>query len=113
MQRHALGAIALVSLILGIIGIAYYGVDDSQTSLLSGMCLRIGLVLGALWLALPQFKRLSGSAPPWAVGIVTLCLVIVIARPRTIVVLGPILLVLGALVFIGWLVQPPSTHQKR
>lgn len=113
MQRHALGAIALISLILGIAGIAYYGVDDSQTSLVAGMCLRIGLVLGALWLAMPQFKRLSGNAPPWAIGIVTLCLMIVIARPRTIVVLGPVLLVLGALVFIGWLVKPPETGPKR
>ncbi len=113
MQRHALGAIALISLILGIAGIAYYGVDDSQTSLVAGMCLRIGLVLGALWLAMPQFKRLSGTAPPWAIGIVILCLMIVIARPRTIVVLGPVLLVLGALVFIGWLVKPPETGPKR
>jgi hypothetical protein len=38
---------------------------------------------------------------------------IVIARPRTIVVLGPVLLVLGALVFIGWLVKPPETGPKR
>lgn len=113
MQRHALGAIALISLILGIAGIAYYGVDDSQTSLAAGMSLRIGLVLGALWLAMPQFKRLSGNAPPWAIGIVILCLMIVIARPRTIVVLGPVLLVLGALVFIGWLVKPPETGPKR
>jgi hypothetical protein len=113
MQRYALGAIALVSLILGIAGVAYYGVDESQTSLIAGMCLRIGLVLGALWLALPQLKRLSGEAPPWVVGLVILCLLIVIARPRTIVVVGPILLVLAALALIGWLVKPPETHQRR
>jgi hypothetical protein len=113
MQRHALGAIALISLILGIAGIAYYGVDDSQTSLMAGMCLRIGLVLGAFWLALPQFKRISGEAPPWAVGIVILCFLIVIARPRTIVIIGPVLLVLGALAFIGWLINPPATGKRK
>ncbi len=113
MQRHALGAIALVSLVLGISGIAYFGVDDSQTSMAAGMCLRIGLVLGAVWLALPQFQRVSGNAPPWVMGFVMLCLLIVIARPRTILIIGPALLVLGALALIGWLAKPPETHKRR
>ena len=113
MQRHALGIIALVSLVLGVAGILYYGTNDSQTSLMASMCMRIGLVIGALWLALPQFKRMSGGLPTWAAGIVVLCLAIVIARPRTIVVLGPILLVLAGLAAIGWLLKPPESNRKR
>ncbi len=58
MRRHLLGIIALASLATAAITAWYPPLGPYQTA--GAMGLRIGLVLGALWLAWPDLHRLPG-----------------------------------------------------
>ncbi len=56
MHRPTVGVFALVLLVIG--ATALLVVDDSYTRQnVAGACLRIGAVLAALWLALPELQR--------------------------------------------------------
>lgn len=108
MRRHAIGILALLLLAIGFIGLLVYGVDDDRTSMLLSMCMRIGIVLGTIWLAFPQLLQLAGKSSPWMLILLVVCGLIVAMRPRTIFVIGPLLFVLGILYFIGWVMKPPG-----
>ena len=57
MQRHLLGLLAIV---LIIVGLSLMILESfAQYAFLANSCWRIGLVLAALWLALPQLKGMS------------------------------------------------------
>ena len=71
MRRHLLGLIALASFAAAAIPYAYPSLATYRA--LGAMGLRIGLVLGALWLAWPELHRL----PRWVwyvlpIGVVAL-----------------------------------------
>ena len=67
MNRNALGIIAAVLLFLGGITVIF-GPGGGNSSGFAGGCIRVGLVLGALWLALPQILSTAARLPRWAVG---------------------------------------------
>lgn len=56
-QRHTLGVLALLLLLAGS-GYALFSAKDAQTSPYLAACWRMGVVFGALWLALPQLAGL-------------------------------------------------------
>src|SRR5437764_3670718 len=71
MSRKALGIIAVLLLVIG--GVTtVVGPGGASASGFAGGCIRVGLVLAALWLALPQIqatmKRLPGWVASWFVG---------------------------------------------
>lgn len=108
MRRHAFGILAIGLLCAAVYGLARYGIDNSQASMLSSMCLRIGLVLGAIWLAFPQISRLTVTTSTWFLLLLGAIGMMIAARPKLIVVLGPIMLLLILLQFFGWLIKPLS-----
>src|SRR5690242_320693 len=71
MSRKALGIIAALLLVVGGMT-AMFGPGGANASGFAGGCVRVGLVLGALWLALPQIqaavKRMPGWVASWFVG---------------------------------------------
>src|SRR5262245_14039734 len=71
MSRKVLGIIAALLLVVGGIT-AVFGPGGNSATGFAGGCIRVGLVLGALWLALPQIqaamKRLPGWVMSWFVG---------------------------------------------
>jgi len=67
MNRNALGIIAAVLLFLGGITVIF-GPGGGNSSGFAGGCIRVGLVLGALWLALPQILSTAARLPRWAMG---------------------------------------------
>jgi hypothetical protein len=71
MSRKALGIIAALLLVMGGIT-AVFGPGGNSATGFAGGCIRVGLVLGALWLALPQIqaavKRLPGWVAGWFIG---------------------------------------------
>jgi hypothetical protein len=67
MQRKLLGIVALVLLALGLIT-TLRGPTDGGAKGFAGGCIRVGMVLGALWLALPQIKATAASLPRWAMA---------------------------------------------
>jgi hypothetical protein len=67
MNRNALGIIAAVLLLLGGVTVIF-GPGGGNSSGFAGGCIRVGLVLGALWLALPQILSTAARLPGWAIG---------------------------------------------
>ena len=67
MNRNLLGIIAATLLLLG--GVThFFGPGGNSASSFAGGCIRMGLVLGALWLALPQILTTIASMPGWLMG---------------------------------------------
>lgn len=64
MSRNALGVIAAVLLVVGGVT-AVNGPPGGSTAGFAGGCIRVGLVLGALWLALPQIRSTLARLPGW------------------------------------------------
>lgn len=108
MRRHLLGIISLCLILAAIYGLFTHGVGDDQTSMMISMCLRIGMILGAIWLAFPQLIRMSASSSPWTMILIGAIMLAIVIRPKTIVVLGPILLLLGMLHLAGRVLKPNS-----
>jgi hypothetical protein len=65
MRRTSLGLITLLLLVVGTITLVS-GPDDANARGFAAGCIRVGLVLGALWLALPQIVAIIRRAPSWA-----------------------------------------------
>jgi hypothetical protein len=74
--------------------------------MMPGVCLRVGLVLGATWLAYPQLSRVAERFPPWLIGGFLLGALVVLIRPRAIFAVLPILAAIAFLQFLGWLFRP-------
>jgi hypothetical protein len=93
MHRPTVGIIALVLLA----GAAYFKVfppppDDSVQVGLEGACVRLGIVMGALWLALPQLAKF-----PWWIGVAVLLAVMIAvlaSKPKLFIYALPILIAL-------------------
>lgn len=67
MRRTTVGILAIFLLALGAI-VALRGPADGSAAGFAGGCMRVGLVLAALWLALPQIMAAIKRLPGWMVG---------------------------------------------
>jgi hypothetical protein len=71
MRRKTLGIAAVLLLAVGVVA-ALRGPEDGSARGFAGGCIRVGLVLGALWLAWPQiqgiFARLPQRLAGWVAG---------------------------------------------
>jgi hypothetical protein len=102
--------LALSAAGLTITGVALYVAKGAEYAGVSSVCLRAGLVLGALALALPQVKRLFERVPPWYLACVTVGFLFVIRWPTTIGVVAPVLV---GLWFLGPRNRQPPIVKKR
>jgi hypothetical protein len=121
MRRILMGILSLV--FLAVAGAIYLNgvpdkdftlirtVPDDQKFLLS-VCQRVGIVLGAMWLAYDQVLKIGQRSPPWLLGCIGLCLLVIVARPRAILIVAPLLAVVAALQFVGWLFKPLPNPRK-
>ena len=94
-RRHVLGVLALVCLTAAVVLWMNQGGDQSQA--LIGICSRLGLLLGVLWMALPQVRTLPARLPTRLV----IALVVVIVA------------LIAGLEFAGRLMKKPSERGKR
>ncbi len=85
--------------------------NDENVFLLS-VCMKVGLVLGAMWLAYDQVLKISQRSPPWLLGIIGVGLLVVVIRPRTLVIVAPLLAAIAVLQFVGWLFKPLPNPRK-
>jgi len=116
MRRLLLGIFAILFLTAGIVGLAVYGTGDSDVSAAASVAVRAGALLAALWLALPQLTELLNRFPPWMIGAMSVCALVVVVRPRLLIYLLPLLGALLVLRFFGWLLKPlptPPPAKKR
>jgi hypothetical protein len=97
MNRTALGLIALSLLVVGALA-AWRGPPDGSAAGFAGGCIRVGLVLGALWLALPQITGFFTRAPRWLLTASAIAVVVCAVKPILLVFVVPLL---GLLWFLG------------
>ena len=67
MNRNLLGIVAAILLVLGALT-ANFGPGGNEAKSFAGGCIRVGVVLGALWLALPQIIATAARMPGWLLG---------------------------------------------
>jgi len=113
-RRHALGIIALVLLAAaaGLLSGLAPGLDENLADMYGNMCLRIGMTLGAAWLAFPQIMALTAWCSPRLLLTLALGLVVVVVRPKAF----PLIVLLVALVVVlevvGWILKPLRSSDK-
>ena len=95
MNRLTLGIVAVALIIIGVLAQLQY---PSEGAAFAGACIRVGLVLGALWLALPQISYVWKNTPRWLLIVAAVALVFCVINPWYFVAAVP---VLAGLWFLG------------
>jgi hypothetical protein len=95
-MRAALGVFAVLLLLAGM---ATFGRADDG---FSGACVRVGLMLGIWWFAYPQVQHV----PRWLGFVGGALLLLVMLRPKLILVAIPVLIVL-------WILRPRTPLRHR
>ena len=110
MRRTILGILALVFFIAGVATLAVKGTGESGVSAAASVCMRVGMLLGAFWLALPQVEKLLVRVPLWVLVGVGGGLLLAVTNFRLFHVCAPLLaiagLAFGAKRFFRWLFEP-------
>lgn len=117
MNRTSLGFLALLLLAIGGITV-WNGPADANATGFAGGCIRVGIVLGALWLALPQLLQFLAKTPKWLLVAGLIGVVVCAVKPLLLVAVIPLL---GLLWFLGpklrakgnTPVVPPQPRQER
>ncbi len=106
-RRHALFAISIVMMGAGIL----LGWLESAGDLefVRGICLKVGIVLFMLWLALPQLQKLNWMA----IIPVAVVAAIAVIRPQLIVVMARVIVPLAPVLFLIWLLWSPKKQTRR
>jgi hypothetical protein len=94
MNRTALGLIALLLLVIGGITLWTRGPADDSTTPFAAGCIRVGLVLGALWLALPQIMAFLARTPRWLLTASAIGLIVGAIKPILLIGIVPGLVLL-------------------
>lgn len=101
-RRLATLVVSVLMLLTALATWWFYGEQSGASKFVAAACGRIGLVLGALWLAWPQLKKpakwLPASAP--VIGIVAL--IVIAAQPRLLI---PAIPIVGALITLSAFVK--------
>jgi len=92
-MRMQIGLIALVLLVAAVVLYLMGAIAANMAGTVGGL-LRVGLVMGALWLALPQLTSLFSRMPKWLLVVTAIAVVLVAIRPAIIlyVLVGLVLL---------------------
>ncbi len=100
-RRHTIGLLALGLLLAGVV--FWIGFERSASvDSARAFCIRVGALLSALWLALPQLAAIFVKYPPWLIVTSLLLLGLVIVQPKALGYAIPVVGVLLALHFFGW-----------
>lgn len=104
-RRHALFGISIAFLASGLF---LASTSSAETEFLRGLCLKVGIVLFMLWLALPQLQKLNW----WAVLPVLVVAAIAVIRPQMVLVLARIIVPLAPVLFLIWLFWTPKKNMR-
>ena len=111
MQRYLLGFVALLLTTTGAVLWMQNGASNEVENAFAAACLKIGPVLGALWLAFPQVLQLVRRFPPMLIITIVVSGCFVIVRPKSAPFVIPVLLAILGLHYLGTLFK--STAKKR
>lgn len=108
-NRTMVGVIALVCVGTSVV-LQIHGSEDKQALMATGAFMRVGLVMAALWLALPTKNRPAAWAnmSPWVLWGILGLVVMIAARPRIALYALPWIIVLT---IIGRMLRPRPKHR--
>lgn len=115
MQRLLLALIAVGMLVTGLL-LTFSGLPEFWSQSLAYIAIRVGILLGVLWLALPQFFELLSRCSPQTVICIASGILILVIRPRYVAYVAPLLLIALGLQFLGRFLggpRPPGTRSGR
>lgn len=112
MRRAVLGILGLV-LIVGGFALYLAGFETSASGFASGVMVKTGAVLLLFWLAYHQVLRLFEVVPPWMIGAALVGMGVLIAFPRSWVVVLCVFAALIALHVAGLFLNPDAKRQAR
>ncbi len=115
-RRHILGVVALLLLVSAIVllfGYGPLGFEANVGKMAGGICLRVGLTLGALWLAFPQILAIKTKYPPRLLLAVLAGGLVVLAYPKSFPIVLVLVAVIGAVEALGRFFQPPPNEKTR
>ena len=111
MIRILTGVLALILLIAGSI---LFALHPDSTSLPVGLLIRIGTLLGIIWLAYPQLESLKTRLPSILIALAMICLAVAAARPnlgRLLITMVTIAVSVGAI--LKWMSNLLDHNTKR
>jgi hypothetical protein len=91
-QRHIIGVLA-AAFLMGAVVIRFSPLGEIYAADIGGFLLRLGLIFGLWWLALPALSRLPG----WLVITVLVSAVVLVVRPKFWLLCVPLVIVLAIL----------------
>lgn len=101
-RRPLIGGIAVVLLVFGFTALQFPQFVGSSADTVSAGCIRIGSIMGALWLAYRDLHRI----PSWMWTGLIVVLAIIALRPRAALVIIPVLITI-------WMVMPKRPRQPK
>ena len=113
-RRHALGIVALVLLAAAavlLLGVAP-GLDKNLANMYGSICLRIGMTMGAAWLAFPQIMALTAYCSPKLLLTLAVGLVVVVVRPKAFPIIALLVAAVVVLEVLGWMLKPLRSSDK-
>ena len=113
MRRHLLGIIALLLIVVGVAALLAGGWANGPFSFVPSSCIRVGMVLGTLWLAFPQIMDLTTKVPPWLIGAILLGCITIAIRPQSIALIAPLIGALIVMHLLGTLLRPHPKKRPR
>ena len=111
MIRIFTGMMALILLLAGSILFAFHSESNSLTI---GLLIRIGTLLGIIWLAYPQLESLKTRLPSLLIALAMICLAVAAARPslgRLLITIVTIAVSVGAI--LKWASNLADDNRKR
>lgn len=89
MNRTLLGILAL-----GCIAAGVAMVSAGRGGEVAGALIKVGCVLGALWLALPSITGILSRTPKWVLTAAVIGIIVCVIRPQLLLLVVPLLLAL-------------------
>ena len=89
MNRTLLGILAVCCFLSGVAM-----VTAGQGGEVAGALVKVGAVLGALWLALPSISGILSRTPKWVLTAAVIGIVVCVVRPQLLLLVVPLLAVL-------------------
>ena len=111
MIRTAIGILAIF-LLLG--GAFLYLFQPEANPIVVGMMIRVGAMLGVIWLAFPQLESLKGRLPTILIAVAFVCLAVAAAKPslgRVLITVVTVAISVGGL--MKWMSKMTSGNPPR
>ena len=104
-QRIILGVVAGIMLLFGVVS---YLLFPAANPAVTAILIRVGTVLGVIWLAFPQLKTMGQRLPVFMVGGLLGALVLMAARPNLFKVAAGLMVLLVSLSLLAKVIRKKS-----